>query len=221
MKKIIISTIMIVFLTGCAQTNVYVDEDDINNDINKNQNEITTENTDNTNSEKDNNEIDDKKDTASENIDKDNDKVDESIENVVYIEKVYYKSDEDINYLKSKVKDKTVYDYTDNEGNVILSIQTNTNIKDIRVHTLGEEFYNENFDIDKYLEKNYDLNYNNLDNISLDKQSALLIKLQEPETIPIHCISWINDKNQVKHYLLSYGFDENLNEIQKETIEIK
>lgn len=195
MKKVIISSLMVIFLTGCTQTNVYIDENDKNNDINKNQ-------------------------KVEENIDKDSneDNIDETI---VYIDKVYYKTDEDIEDLKSKVKDKTIYVYAKNKDNVLLLIQTNTHIKDIRVHTLGEEFYNENFDIDKYLEKYYDLNYNNLDNISLDKNSALLIRIHEPETIPMYCISWVNEKNEKKYYLLSYGFDENLNEIQRESIEIK
>ncbi len=198
MKKVIISSLMVIFLTGCTQTNVYIDENDKNNDINKNQ-------------------------KVEENIDKDSNKdnIDETIESIVYIDKVYYKTDEDIEDLKSKVKDKTIYVYTKNKDNVLLLIQTNTHIKDIRVHTLGEEFYNENFDIDKYLEKYYDLNYNNLDNISLDKNSALLIRIHEPETIPMYCISWVNEKNEKKYYLLSYGFDENLNEIQRESIEIK
>lgn len=198
MKKVIISSLMVIFLTGCTQTNVYIDENDKNNDINKNQ-------------------------KVEENIDKDSNKdnIDETIESIVYIDKVYYKTDEDIEDLKSKVKDKTIYVYTKNKDNVLLLIQTNTHIKDIRVHTLGEEFYNENFDIDKYLEKYYDLNYNNLDNISLDKSSALLIRIHEPETIPMYCISWVNEKNEKKYYLLSYGFDENLNEIQRESIEIK
>lgn len=195
MKKVIISALMVIFLTGCTQTNVYIDENDKNNDINKNQ-------------------------KVEENIDKDSneDNIDETI---VYIDKVYYKTDEDIEDLKSKVKDKTIYVYAKNKDNVLLLIQTNTHIKDIRVHTLGEEFHNENFDIDKYLEKYYDLNYNNLDNISLDKNSALLIRIHEPETIPMYCISWVNEKNEKKYYLLSYGFDENLNEIQRESIEIK
>lgn len=195
MKKVIISSLMVIFLTGCTQTNVYIDENDKNNDINKNQ-------------------------KVEENIDKDSneDNIDETI---VYIDKVYYKTDEDIEDLKSKVKDKTIYVYAKNKDNVLLLIQTNTHIKDIRVHTLGEEFHNENFDIDKYLEKYYDLNYNNLDNISLDKNSALLIRIHEPETIPMYCISWVNEKNEKKYYLLSYGFDENLNEIQRESIEIK
>lgn len=195
MKKVIISSLMVIFLTGCNQTNMYIDENDKNNDINKNQ-------------------------KVEENIDKDSneDNIDETI---VYIDKVYYKTDEDIEDLKSKVKDKTIYVYAKNKDNVLLLIQTNTHIKDIRVHTLGEEFHNENFDIDKYLEKYYDLNYNNLDNISLDKNSALLIRIHEPETIPMYCISWVNEKNEKKYYLLSYGFDENLNEIQRESIEIK
>ncbi|WP_373600462.1 hypothetical protein [Paraclostridium bifermentans] len=198
MKKVIISSLMVIFLTGCTQTNVYIDENDKNNDINKNQ-------------------------KVEENIDKDSNKdnIDKTIESIVYIDKVYYKTDEDIEDLKSKVKDKTIYVYAKNKDNVLLLIQTNTHIKDIRVHTLGEEFYNENFDIDKYLEKYYDLNYNNLDNISLDKNSALLIRIHEPETIPMYCISWVNEKNEKKYYLLSYGFDENLNEIQRESIEIK
>lgn len=198
MKKVIISSLMVIFLTGCTQTNVYIDENDKNNDINKNQ-------------------------KVEENIDKDSNKdnIEEAIENIVYIDKVYYKTDEDIEDLKSKVKDKTIYVYAKNKDNVLLLIQTNTHIKDIRVHTLGEEFHNENFDIDKYLEKYYDLNYNNLDNISLDKNSALLIRIHEPETIPMYCISWVNEKNEKKYYLLSYGFDENLNEIQRESIEIK
>lgn len=198
MKKVIISSLMVIFLTGCTQTNVYIDENDKNNDINKNQ-------------------------KVEENIDKDSNKdnIDETIESIVYIDKVYYKTDEDIEDLKSKVKDKTIYVYAKNKDNVLLLIQTNTHIKDIRVHTLGEEFYNENFDIDKYLEKYYDLNYNNLDNISLDKNSALLIRIHEPETIPMYCISWVNEKNEKKYYLLSYGFDENLNEIQRESIEIR
>ncbi len=198
MKKVIISSVMVIFLTGCTQTNVCIDENDKNNDINKNQ-------------------------KVEENIDKDSNKdnIDETIESIVYIDKVYYKTDEDIEDLKSKVKDKTIYVYAKNKDNVLLLIQTNTHIKDIRVHTLGEEFYNENFDIDKYLEKYYDLNYNNLDNISLDKNSALLIRIHEPETIPMYCISWVNEKNEKKYYLLSYGFDENLNEIQRESIEIR
>lgn len=226
MKKIVISTVLAIFLTGCTQTNVNIDENDKNNDINKNG--ITTENTNDVNNEKDNqqdNKDDNNKNNIENNDNKDkneeNNNKDNIEENIVYIEKVYFKSDDDIEGLKVKAKDKTIHVYANNEDNVLLLIQTNTTIKDIRIHILGEEFYNENFDIDKYLEKHYDLNYNNLDNLVLDNETALLLRLQEPETIPMYCISWINEKSEKKHYLVSYGFDENLNEIQRETIEIR
>lgn len=141
-------------------------------------------------------------------------------EKTLFIEKSYDTSKEGIDELKSKSKSSKIYTNTQIEGNVLLLLETDGAIKNIRVHELGEEFMDVGVDIDAYLEKYSELNYIELEDVILDKNNSIIIRLHEPETIPNYCITWTDELGNKGYYVVAYGFNKDGTEIERETVKI-
>lgn len=168
---------------------------------------------------------------ASEKEDKESDKktnkdlkrteeINELKEKTLFIEKSYDTTKEGIDELKSKSKSSKIYTNTQIEGNVLLLLETDGAIKNIRVHELGEEFMDVGVDIDVYLEKYSELNYIELKDVILDKNNSIIIRLHEPETIPNYCITWTDELGNRGYYVVAYGFNKDGTEIEREKVKI-
>lgn len=140
----------------------------------------------------------------------------------VSFEKLYSTSDEDVEKLKleAESRGKKVHLNLENEGNLLLLIETTGTIKDIRINELGEEYISNGFDLGKYLENYSNFKYTPIRNFTLNKDNALIVKIYEPETIPSYFISWIDELGDMGCYLVSYGVDANGEEIIKEHVKI-
>lgn len=128
----------------------------------------------------------------------------------VNIEKSYDIDDANIQKIVEELKaaGKTPIVIND-DGNLLLCISTDTNIKDVRLYKLGEDFSDFDFSIEKYLSVNKDVNFKQLTK-SLSKDELLIVKVNEAEGIPTDCITWMDPSNDTTYYLITYdGKGEN------------
>lgn len=136
-------------------------------------------------------------------------------EQKVIFKKFYDINDEEIQNLKedTQSRGKKVDLNTEIEGNLVLVIETEGEIKDININEIDQDKFAEvDFDINLYLEKYKDLNCKSIDGVVVNKDSSLIVRVQEPETIPMYYITFKDELDNMGYYLVSYNGRELVND---------
>lgn len=133
-------------------------------------------------------------------------------EAVVTITKDYNTDDENIQRIEANLKKegKSVYQYDTENVNIVLVIQTTGQIKDITINTIDFELYEKvKFDLEEYHKINGKTNGKKIEDLTLNKDNALILKTNEPDTIPLHYLTFKDELNNIIYYEVAYnGMDD-------------
>lgn len=143
---------------------------------------------------------------TSENEVKDDTTVSLSIKQDAYIGYDKAKEDENIKSLEEKYKGKGINTIVfSSEGSEYIEIiETSKDVTNVTMHSLGEEFYACDMDLDIYMEKYKELNTNTLAK-KLSSNDVIILPCNVGEGIPQIAISWIEPSGKFVYQAISYN----------------
>jgi len=145
-------------------------------------------------------------------------------EAVVTIKKDYRIDDENVQNIEKALKEKgkKVYLHTTDNVNIVLTIQTTGQIKDISINTIDGNLYSQvNYNIEEYYKKYGNNNGQKIENLTLNKDNALILKINELDVLPSYYLTFKDELNNTICYEVGYNGSDDYNGIDEIKINIE